>query len=92
MISYQVIFSGSSTYTIPFNFFNEKVGPYCVIGEGAQLGDKCSVKRSVIDRHCRIGSNVKVQLFMLISCAYFFLLRVLYFIISLADYIRSANK
>ncbi|KAI7734226.1 hypothetical protein M8C21_004543 [Ambrosia artemisiifolia] len=24
------------------------------------MGDKCSVKRSVIGRHCRIGSNVKI--------------------------------
>lgn len=31
-----------------------------MLGEGSQLGDKCSVKRSVIGRHCRIGSNVKV--------------------------------
>lgn len=29
------------------------------------MGDKCSVKRSVIGRHCRIGSNVKVRLFSL---------------------------
>lgn len=31
-----------------------------MLGEGSQVGDKCSVKRSVIGRHCRIGSNVKV--------------------------------
>ncbi|RVW22020.1 RNA polymerase II C-terminal domain phosphatase-like 4 [Vitis vinifera] len=36
------------------------VGQNCMLGEGSQLGDKCSVKRSVIGRHCRIGSNVKV--------------------------------
>ncbi|KAL0823773.1 hypothetical protein Bca101_047450 [Brassica carinata] len=36
------------------------VGPHCMLGEGSQVGDKCSVKRSVIGRHCRIGSNVKV--------------------------------
>ncbi|KAK6776775.1 hypothetical protein RDI58_027776 [Solanum bulbocastanum] len=36
------------------------VGPHCVLGEGSQMGDKCSVKKSVIGRHCRIGSNVKV--------------------------------
>jgi translation initiation factor eIF-2B subunit gamma len=36
------------------------VGPHCMMGEGSQMGDKCSVKRSVIGRHCRIGSNVKV--------------------------------
>lgn len=32
-----------------------------MLGEGSQMGDKCSVKRSVIGRHCRIGSNVKVS-------------------------------
>lgn len=36
------------------------VGPHCMLGEGSQMGDKCSVKRSVIGRHCRIGANVKV--------------------------------
>ncbi|KAG5015393.1 hypothetical protein JHK85_021529 [Glycine max] len=36
------------------------VGPHCILGEGSQMGDKCSVKRSVIGRHCRIGPNVKV--------------------------------
>ncbi|XP_071724543.1 translation initiation factor eIF2B subunit gamma-like [Rutidosis leptorrhynchoides] len=36
------------------------VGPHCMLGEGSQMGDKCSVKRSVIGRHCRIGSNVKI--------------------------------
>lgn len=37
-----------------------QIGPQCMLGEGLQMGDKCSVKRSVIGRHCRIGSNVKV--------------------------------
>lgn len=36
------------------------IGPHCMVGEGSQLGDKCSVKRSVVGRHCRIGSNVKI--------------------------------
>ncbi|GLT66932.1 hypothetical protein SLA2020_392720 [Shorea laevis] len=36
------------------------VGAYCMLGEGSQMGDKCSVKRSVIGRHCQIGSNVKI--------------------------------
>ncbi|KAJ1431773.1 Nucleotidyl transferase domain [Sesbania bispinosa] len=36
------------------------VGPHCMLGEGSQMGDKCSVKRSVIGRHCRIGASVKV--------------------------------
>ncbi|KAJ6841984.1 translation initiation factor eIF-2B subunit gamma isoform X2 [Iris pallida] len=36
------------------------VGPQCMLAEGSKLGDKCSVKRSVIGRHCRIGSNIKI--------------------------------
>ncbi|CAH9070671.1 unnamed protein product [Cuscuta europaea] len=36
------------------------VGPHCMLGEGSEMGDKCSVKKSIIGRHCRIGSNVKV--------------------------------
>ncbi|KAF9675630.1 hypothetical protein SADUNF_Sadunf09G0052100 [Salix dunnii] len=36
------------------------VGPHCMLWEGSQMGDKCSVKRSVIGRHCRIGSSVKI--------------------------------
>lgn len=32
-----------------------------MVGEGSEMGDKCSVKKSVIGRHCRIGSNVKVH-------------------------------
>ncbi|KAL9272831.1 Translation initiation factor eIF2B subunit gamma-like protein [Drosera capensis] len=36
------------------------VGPNCILGEGSQMADKCSVKRSVIGPHCRIGSNVKI--------------------------------
>ncbi|XWS52647.1 hypothetical protein CRYUN_Cryun11dG0088800 [Craigia yunnanensis] len=36
------------------------VGPHCMLGEGSEIGDKCQVKRSVIGRHCRIGSHVKV--------------------------------
>lgn len=36
------------------------VGPQCMLGEGSTLEDKCSVKKSVVGRHCRIGSNVKI--------------------------------
>ncbi|GLT81805.1 hypothetical protein SLE2022_002370 [Rubroshorea leprosula] len=36
------------------------VGPHHMLGEGSQMGDKCSVKRSVMGRHRRIGSNVKI--------------------------------
>ncbi|XP_024398106.1 uncharacterized protein [Physcomitrium patens] len=37
------------------------VGPQCMLGEGSTLGERCSVKRSVVGRHCRIGSNVKIM-------------------------------
>ncbi|BBN08773.1 translation initiation factor eIF-2B subunit gamma [Marchantia polymorpha subsp. ruderalis] len=36
------------------------VGPYCLVGEGSEMGDKCRIKRSVVGRHCRIGSNVTI--------------------------------
>ncbi|CAA0805925.1 Unknown protein [Striga hermonthica] len=36
------------------------VGAQCMLGEGSEMGDKCSVKKSIIGRHCRIGSNVKI--------------------------------
>lgn len=37
-----------------------------MLGEGTKMGDKSSVKRSVIGRHCRIGSNVKVWCFLFV--------------------------
>lgn len=37
------------------------VGPHCMLGEGSQMGDKSSIKRSVVGRHCRIGSGVKIM-------------------------------
>ncbi|GAB4821626.1 hypothetical protein N2152v2_008672 [Parachlorella kessleri] len=36
------------------------VGAGCMIGRDTSLGDKCSVKRSVIGAGCRVGSNVKI--------------------------------
>ena len=38
---------------------NLQVGPHCMLGEGSEMGDKCSIKRSV--GHCHIGSGVKVM-------------------------------
>ncbi|GFH11458.1 eukaryotic initiation factor, partial [Haematococcus lacustris] len=32
----------------------------CVLGEGCTLGDKASIKRSVLGANCRLGANVKV--------------------------------
>ena len=36
------------------------VGAGCIIGPGTAVGDKGSVKRSVVGSDCRIGSNAKV--------------------------------
>eukprot|EP00898_Chlorokybus_atmophyticus_P003383 jgi/Chlat1/4045/Chrsp26S04100 len=36
------------------------VGAQCMIGAGTKFGDRCSIKRSVVGRHCRIGNNVKI--------------------------------
>ena len=37
------------------------VGAGCIIAAGADIGDKTSVKRSVIGPGCVLGSNVKVR-------------------------------
>ena len=36
------------------------VGAGCMVGADSSLGDRCSVKRSVLGPRCCIGSNVKV--------------------------------
>lgn len=36
------------------------VGPACIVGDQSSLGDKCSVKRSVIGSGCRLGAGCKV--------------------------------
>ncbi|ONM07282.1 transferase [Zea mays] len=55
-------FSAQNNIIHPSSVLGSKttIGPHCILAEGSQLGDKCSVKRSVIGRHCRIGSNVKI--------------------------------
>ncbi|EEC80540.1 hypothetical protein OsI_22836 [Oryza sativa Indica Group] len=55
-------FSAQNNIIHPTSVLGSKttIGPQCMLAEGSQLGDKCSVKRSVIGRHCRIGSNVKI--------------------------------
>ncbi|KAK1292000.1 hypothetical protein QJS10_CPB17g01708 [Acorus calamus] len=55
-------FSAQNNIILPSAQLGSKttVGPQCMLDEGSHLGDKCSVKRSVIGRHCRIGSNVKI--------------------------------
>lgn len=37
-----------------------QVGPDSIVGHGSQIGEKTSVKRSVIGQHCHIGKNVKI--------------------------------
>lgn len=32
----------------------------CVVGKGSVLGDKCSVKRSIIGTTCKLGNSVKI--------------------------------
>nr|GMC97415.1 translation initiation factor eIF-2B subunit gamma [Ipomoea batatas] len=55
-------FSAQNNIIHPSSVLGSKttVGPHCMLGEGSEMGDKCSVKKSIIGRHCRIGSNVKV--------------------------------
>ncbi|WVZ80325.1 hypothetical protein U9M48_027811 [Paspalum notatum var. saurae] len=55
-------FSAQNNIIHPSSVLGSKttIGPHCILAEGSQLGDKCSVKRSVIGRHCRIGSSVKI--------------------------------
>lgn len=36
------------------------IGPGCIVGAGAQFGEKCSVKRSVVGAGCHVGSGVKL--------------------------------
>lgn len=37
------------------------VGPQCMVGEGTSMAEKCSVKKSLVGRHCRIASGVKIM-------------------------------
>jgi translation initiation factor eIF-2B subunit gamma len=37
------------------------VGPACIVGERVVIGDKSSIKRSVIGPNTRLGNNVKVN-------------------------------
>jgi len=37
-----------------------QVGADCVVGQGSKIGERCSVKKSIIGRHCQIGDNVKI--------------------------------
>ncbi|XP_062571421.1 translation initiation factor eIF-2B subunit gamma-like [Saccostrea cucullata] len=37
-----------------------QVGSDCLVAEGTQIGEKVSIKRSVIGRHCKIGDRVRI--------------------------------
>lgn len=37
------------------------VGPGCIVGFGCKLGDRATLKRSVMGRRCRVGSSAKVS-------------------------------
>lgn len=37
-----------------------QIGNDCLVGQGATIGDKVSVKRSIIGKHCMIGDKVKI--------------------------------
>jgi len=37
------------------------VGPGCIVGFASRLGDKVTVKRSVMGRRCRVASGVKIS-------------------------------
>jgi translation initiation factor eIF-2B subunit gamma len=38
-----------------------QIGGDSLVGDGTRIGDRCSVKRSVIGPHCTIGKNVKIS-------------------------------
>lgn len=38
-----------------------QIGPDSMIGEGSKMGERCSVKKSVIGSHCTIGKNVQIS-------------------------------
>ncbi|XP_060565446.1 translation initiation factor eIF-2B subunit gamma-like [Ruditapes philippinarum] len=38
----------------------QQIGTDCLVGESAVVGEKVSVKRSVVGRHCTVGDKVKI--------------------------------
>jgi hypothetical protein len=50
-------------FSFPFPFLAclLKVGPDSMIDEGVTIGDRCSIKRSIIGKHCSIADNVKIS-------------------------------
>jgi len=37
-----------------------QVGAECVVGEGTTIGSSCSIKKSIIGKHCKIDERVKL--------------------------------
>ena len=36
-----------------------KVAPDCVVGEGTSIGERCTIKKSVLGKGCSIGDGVR---------------------------------
>ena len=47
-------------YYITLLFYTQAVSGDSLIGDGAQISDRASVKRSMIGRHCVIAEKVKI--------------------------------
>ena len=43
------------------------IGAQCIVGAHTSLGDKCSVKRSVIGANCKLGNGAKITLSLLLD-------------------------
>lgn len=37
-----------------------QVGSECLVAEGVTIGEKVSIKRSIIGKHCNIGDKCKI--------------------------------
>lgn len=37
-----------------------QIGVDCVVGQGTKVGERCTIKRSVIGKHCHIEDKVKI--------------------------------
>ena len=53
----QNVFLSTRNLNLDINF---QIGNDCLVGQGATIGDKVSVKRSIIGKHCMIGDKVKI--------------------------------
>lgn len=37
-----------------------QIGADCLVGDSSVIGEKVSIKRSVIGRHCSVGEKIKI--------------------------------